>query len=187
LFKQAFLFLNEIKYLLYGSSYHNHFDYIVYLMEPNMKKLVLILQTAVLIAFSMFQFANAKGEIHTGFFNSKAASGYDVIAYFTEKKAVEGSHQYTFKYKGADWYFSSAENLALFKEDPTKYAPQYGGYCAWAMSEGKKAPGNPPFWTIYNDKLYLNYDKQVMYKWRANKDAFIQQADLHWASLEKEF
>jgi YHS domain-containing protein len=130
---------------------------------------------------------SAEEGIYTSYFSNKAVSGYDVVAYFTESKPVEGSRQYTFTYQGADWYFSSAENLALFKNDPVKYAPQYGGYCAWAMALNKRAPGNPPFWTVYKGKLYLNYDQSVVDKWLVDKDGFIQQADLHWANLEKEF
>lgn len=152
-----------------------------------MKKIIVILQMLTLMMFSALQPASAEDAVHTGYFSNKAVSGYDVVSYFTEGKPVEGSSKYTLKYKGADWLFSSAENLALFKNDPVKYAPQYGGYCAWAMSNDKRAPGNSPFWTIYNDKLYLNYDQNVLDTWRADKDAFIQKADLHWANLEKEF
>jgi len=125
-------------------------------------------------------------KIYTGYFNNKAGDGYDVIAYFEQAKPVEGSAKYTFEYQGADWYFSSQSNLDKFKANPTKYAPQYGGYCAWAMSNDKAAPGNPPFWTIYKEKLYLNYDQNVLDTWRADKDGFIKKADAHWASMEKE-
>ena len=152
-----------------------------------MKKIILMLQMVILMTFSALQSANAADAVYTGYFSSKAVSGYDVVAYFTESKPVEGNSKYTFEYQGADWYFSSAENLALFKNDPMKYAPQYGGHCAWAMAEDQRAPGNAPFWTVYNDKLYLNYDKSVMETWVTDKDAFIQQANLHWANLEKEF
>ena len=152
-----------------------------------MKKVLSLLQIMVLMGFAFFQQVSAADAIHTGYFNNKAVSGYDVVSYFTEKKPVEGDSKYQFEYQGADWYFSSAEHLALFKNNPVKYAPQYGGYCAWAMSEDKRAPGNPPFWTVYNDKLYLNYDQSVLNTWRTNKDAFIKKADLHWSNLEKEF
>jgi len=130
--------------------------------------------------------AQALEKVYTGFFNNKAVSGYDVIAYFEQAKPVEGSSKYKLRYEGADWYFSSQDNLEKFKADPVKYAPQYGGYCAWAMSNGKEAPGNPPFWTIYNDKLYLNYDQHVLDTWRPNKDEFIKKADAEWAKKDKE-
>jgi len=161
--------------------------YIFLKKESNMKKIILMLQMIAVMAFSSFQSANAADAIYTSYFSSKAVSGYDVVSYFTENKQVKGSSQYTFEYQGADWYFSTAEHLALFKNDPTKYAPQYGGYCAWALSQDQRAPGNAPFWTIHKGKLYLNYDQSVLDTWRTDKDGFIKKADLHWANLKKEF
>jgi YHS domain-containing protein len=128
----------------------------------------------------------ASDDIYTGYFSSKAVSGYDVIAFFEQHKPVEGDSKYQMEYKGADWYFSSQKNLDKFKSDPEKYAPQYGGYCAWAMASDKKAPGNPPFWTVHNDKLYLNYDQEVQDTWLADRDAFISKADIIWATMNKE-
>ncbi len=74
------------------------------------------------------------------------------IAYFELSKLVEGSAKYSFEGQGATWYFSSQANLEKFKADPSKYVPQYGGYCVWAMSNDKAAPGKPPFWTIYKER-----------------------------------
>lgn len=144
------------------------------------------LSLLLIAIFANLSVAFAEDAIYTGYFNNKAASGYDVVAYFTENKALEGDSQYRFEYMGADWYFTSQAHLDLFKNNPEKYAPQYGGHCAWAMSRGKTAPGNAPFWTIHNQKLYLNYDQKVLDTWRADKDAFISKADKHWAAMEKE-
>jgi len=154
-----------------------------------MKLLKLSIKTLLLlfiVGTSSAQAGTVVDHIYTGYFSNKAVSGYDVIAYFEQSQPVEGSSKYQLSYKGADWYFSSQSNLDKFTANPEKYAPQYGGYCAWAMSNDKAAPGNPPFWTIYNDKLYLNYDQNVLDTWRVNKDEFIKQADAHWASMEKE-
>jgi len=151
-----------------------------------MKKTLSMLQVIALMSFALFQSANAADAVYTSYFSDKAAAGYDVVAYFTENKPVQGSNNYKLEYNGADWYFSSEENLALFTNNPEKYAPQYGGYCAWAMAENETAPGKPAFWTVYNDKLYLNYDKSVQDKWVTDKDNFIKQADLNWAKLDKE-
>ncbi len=140
----------------------------------------------ILLTFSSAVVQAETENTYTGYFNNKAVGGYDVITYFDQEKPVEGDSKYSFVYQGADWHFSSQGNLEKFKANPTKYAPQYGGYCAWAMSNDKAAPGNPPFWTIYNDKLYLNYDLKILDKWRADKDGFIKKADAHWASMEKE-
>ncbi len=128
----------------------------------------------------------AQEKIYTGYFNNKAVSGFDVVSYFSEQKAVQGSDKFTFEYKGADWYFSSQQNLDKFKNNPEYFAPQYGGYCAWAMARNKAAPGNAPFWTLYQDKLYLNYDQKILDTWRADKDAFIKKADKNWAEMDKE-
>ncbi len=138
----------------------------------------------------LFVFASASAyalaPIYTGYFSSKAVAGYDVVAYFTKKKPVKGSSKYQFKYKGADWYFSSKDNLNKFKTNPKHYAPQYGGYCAYAMSLNKIAPGNPPFWTVYKDKLYLNFDKTALKKWKASKDGSIKKANVYWAKKKKD-
>jgi len=151
-----------------------------------MKKLRLILQVFAFMSFTLFQNANAADAIYTSFLSDKAAGGYDVVAYFTENKPVEGNNKYTLDYKDATWYFSSASNLTLFKNNPEKYAPQYGGYCAWAMATNDTAPGKPAFWTVYNGKLYLNYDQSVQDTWVNDKDNFIKQADLNWSQLDKE-
>jgi len=128
----------------------------------------------------------AADQIYTGFFSNKAVSGYDVTSYYDQGEPVKGSSKYKLKHKGADWYFSSQSNLDKFKADPEKYEPQYGGHCAWAMADNKEAPGNAPFWTLYNDKLYLNYDQNVLDTWRADKDGFIKKADAFWAKKDKE-
>lgn len=93
-----------------------------------MKKLFALL--IMLFSFPTF----AADEIYTGIFSNKAVSGYDTVAYFTQGKPVKGDSKWQTEYKGADWYFSSQENLDKFKADPDAYAPQYGGYCAWAIS-----------------------------------------------------
>lgn len=128
----------------------------------------------------------AEDAIYTGFLSNKAAGGYDVVAYFKEAKPVEGQKAYKHRWKGADWYFSSEENLASFKQTPEKFAPQYGGYCAWAVSEHNDfAPGNPKYWKIVNDKLYLNYDKKVQQDWEKSQNDHIVKADQNWSGLEK--
>lgn len=151
-----------------------------------MKKFTYFLKTILLFMFFSVASAQAADQIYTGYFSSKAASGYDVVAFFSEQKPVKGDSDFSYEYQGADWYFSSQENLDKFKQNPEYFAPQYGGYCAWAMASNKTAPGNPPYWTVYNDKLYLNYDQDVVDKWRKDKDGFIKKADAYWAKLDKD-
>lgn len=122
-------------------------------------------------------------EIYTGYFSSLAVGGYDPVAYFKAGKPVEGKAQFATEYKGTTWRFSSQENLDAFKADPTAYAPQYGGYCAWAVSQGYTASGDPNVWTIVNNKLYLNYDKSVQAKWEKDIPGFIAKADKNWPGV----
>ena len=127
--------------------------------------------------------AYAKSEIYTAFLSSKAIGGYDAVAYFTENKPVEGMKQFKTEYKGANWYFSSSENLAKFKQQPEKFAPQYGGYCAWAVGNGYTAKGDPLHWTIHKNRLYLNYNEDIKNQWLANIDSFISSGDANWPGV----
>ena len=88
-----------------------------------------------------------------------------------------------FSENSADWLFSSEDNLAVFKADPDRYAPQYGGYCAWAVAQGSTASGDPLQWSVVNDKLYLNYDANIQAKWEADRDNFIVQGDQNWPTV----
>ncbi len=130
--------------------------------------------------------AFAVDAVYTGFFSNTALSGYDAVAYFTVGKPVEGKDQFTYAYQGATWKFSSVENLEKFIAAPENYAPQYGGYCAWAMANGDIASAEPEQWTIHDGKLYLNYNRKINARWKENMLEFIQQADREWPMMEKE-
>ncbi len=121
--------------------------------------------------------------IYTALFSKVALGGYDTVAYFTEKKPVKGDDKFTTRYKNVQWHFSSAENRDKFIAEPERYAPQYGGYCAWAVSQGSTASADPQYWKIVNDKLYLNYDAQVQKKWEVNIPGFIQLGDKNWPNV----
>lgn len=125
----------------------------------------------------------AADPIYTSLFSNAGAGGYDVVAYFTESKPVEGKDDYQTEYQGADWYFSSQENLDTFVADPEKYAPQYGGYCAWAVAEGGLYKGDPSYWTVLDGKLYLNYDAEVQTKWNKDQPGFISTANKNWPNI----
>ena len=120
---------------------------------------------------------------YTALFSSEAIKGYDTVAYFTEGKPVKGDGKYSTEYNEATWLFSSQENLDLFLANPEKYAPQYGGYCAYAVSQNKTASIKPELFTIVDGKLYLNYNASINDKWRANKANFIVEADKNWPGL----
>ncbi|MFT5656503.1 MAG: YHS domain-containing protein [Arenicella sp.] len=120
---------------------------------------------------------------YTALFSSKAIKGYDTVAYFTQGKPVQGSEEYSTEYNKATWLFSSQENLELFTANLEKYAPQYGGYCAYAVSKNSTASIKPKLFTIVEGKLYLNYNQSINEKWLANKQDFIVQADKNWPAL----
>lgn len=126
-----------------------------------------------------------KAPIYTGTFSSEAVQGHDPVAYFTEGKPVKGKSEFSTQYQGAEFKFASAENLAAFKADPEKYAPQYGGYCAWAVAEGKTAKGDADNWTIVDGKLYLNYNKKIQDRWEQDRANFIDMADTNWPEVLK--
>lgn len=112
-----------------------------------------------------------------------AVSGYDPVAYFTVGEPTKGSADFESTYQGATYRFASAENKATFDANPASYAPQYGGYCAWAISQGKKASGNVKFWAIEDGKLYLNYNKGVKKKWDKDRAGFISKADVKYPEI----
>lgn len=122
-------------------------------------------------------------EVSTGRFSDLAVSGYDAVAYFEDAAPVKGSKEFSYQYEDATWLFASADNLEQFKEDPEAYAPQYGGYCAWAVAQGYTAPGNPKNWSVRGGKLYLNYDSGVQAKWLKDPEGFIVKADANWPSV----
>ena len=109
-----------------------------------------------------------------------AIKGYDTVAYFTEGMAVPGSPDFQYRWQDAIWYFASAGHLELFKAAPEKYAPQYGGYCAWAMAGGNLANIDPGVFNLVDEKLYLNYSNGIQKKWLEARDEYIEQADEAW-------
>ncbi len=125
----------------------------------------------------------ASDPVYTGIFSDLAVSGYDAVAYFREGRPVEGSADFETEYEGATWRFASQENLDAFVADPAAYAPQYGGYCAWAVSQGYTASGDPDYWKIVDGKLYLNYDADVQATWEEDIPGHIRSADGNWPSV----
>lgn len=134
----------------------------------------------VTISFS-FQVKAQKAHVFSD--KQGALRGYDPVAYFNESKPVKGTKDFIYHWNGADWYFSNLENMETFKASPEKYAPQYGGYCAFGMSNGYKAPIDPQAWTIVEGKLYLNYNKEVQQSWNKNQNEFINKADENWPQV----
>lgn len=109
-----------------------------------------------------------------------AIKGYDTVAYFKTGKALKGNESFTFKWHDMTWYFLTKENRDLFATSPEKYAPQYDGYCAWAMTEARKAQVDPEVWEIVNGKLYLQCSKAAYEKWSRDIPGNIKKADMNW-------
>ena len=124
--------------------------------------------------------------VYTSFFSNKAIKGYDAVAYFTDGKPVKGDDDFSYDYLGAEWLFASQEHLDMFKANPQAYAPQYGGYCAYAIANGETASAEPDLWTIHDGKLYLNYNRKINAQWQADKEALIRKADANWPAVIKD-
>lgn len=113
-----------------------------------------------------------------------AIGGYDPVAFFREQKAVKGSNAHATEWNGATWKFANKENLDSFMRSPLAYAPQYGGYCAYGMADGHKAPTEADTWTIVDGKLYFNYNQKVKTFWNKDIPGYIAKADANWPKLK---
>ncbi len=115
--------------------------------------------------------------------NGLAIRGYDPVAYFTQGGPVEGTEEHRSDWNGATWAFASAENKAMFDADPEAFAPKYGGYCAYAVSKGSTATTEPDAWTIYEDRLYLNFNTTVRGIWSEDIPGNVAKADNNWPGV----
>ncbi len=121
--------------------------------------------------------------VYTGLVKGVAVGGYDPVAYFTDKKPVAGKADITLEHEGATWRFSTVANRDAFKADPAKFAPQFGGHCAYAVSQGYTAKGDPNAWSIIGGKLYLNYNKDVQRDWEKQTQSLIPKGDANWPKV----
>ena len=127
-------------------------------------------------------YAGDKAPVYTPWNKNVAVGGYDAVSFF-KSTPLEGNSEFTTTYNGAEWHFSTEANRDLFLANPAAFAPQYGGYCAWAVAGGKLAKGSPKYWHIEDGKLYLNYNAKIKERWTADKANFITQADAQWPDI----
>ena len=127
----------------------------------------------------------ASPEIYTGLVKGVAVGGYDPVAYFTEHKPVIGKGDILYSWKGVTWRFASEKNRDAFAANPEKYAPQYGGYCAYAVAKSGTAKGDPQAWSIVGGKLYLNLSPAVQKLWEKDIPGYIKAADKNWPGVLK--
>lgn len=113
--------------------------------------------------------------------NKVAIKGYDAVAYFTEGRPKAGAEDLSYVWNDATWYFSTADNRAMFAAEPERFAPQYGGFCASGLSKGQLVSANPEAWLIVDGKLYLNYSKDVVHDFREDLAGNIARADRSWS------
>ncbi|MGR5063633.1 YHS domain-containing (seleno)protein [Photobacterium sp. DNB22_13_2] len=116
--------------------------------------------------------------------NDLAIKGYDPVAYFTDQQAQLGSSDYSAAYKGATYHFVDKQNMERFQANPTDYAPQYGGYCAFGVAMNKKFDTDPLAWKVVDGKLYLNLDKSVQKRWLEDTGGYITSADSNWTKIK---
>lgn len=121
--------------------------------------------------------------VNKGLFSGEAIHGYDPVAYFLDKRPVPGNDTFTAQWQGATWKFASAAHRDAFVSDPNRYAPQYGGFCAWAVSNNDTADIDPKAWKVVNGKLYLNYSLDIQKKWEADIPGNVSRADKNWPAL----
>ncbi len=123
-----------------------------------------------------------KPAVFVDLFQPAAAGGYDVTSFFTGTP-VAGAAQFTATHNGATYRFANAANRARFVANPAAFAPQYGGYCAWAVSQNYTAPGRPQFWRVVDGKLYFNYNGEIQSRWERDIPGFISSANTHWPTV----
>lgn len=117
------------------------------------------------------------------FQNPNAINAIDPIGYFTDAAPVPGLAEHAVMWNGAAWHFASAENAALFEADPEKYAPVFGGYCAFAASRGYLAPTIPEAWTVYEGKLYMNANLRARELWLQDVPGNIAKGLANWPGI----
>ncbi len=118
--------------------------------------------------------------------NGVAIKGYDAVAYFTDGKAEMGKSDYSYKWNDAEWHFANADHLKMFKENPDKYAPQYGGFCAYGVAHEACGTTDPTAWKIVDGKLYLITNKDIKMKWEKDIMGNIKKSDENWMMMNKE-
>ncbi len=136
-----------------------------------------------LCAGSIVATAFAAEPVYRTGFSDVAVSGYDPVAYFTDNKPVKGSKEFSTRWSGAEWRFASAAHRDAFLADPAKYAPEFGGYCAYAVSQGTIASSDPTEWKIVDGKLYLNYNHDIATTWERDVAGFIAKAKANWPTI----
>ena len=145
-----------------------------------------LLGIAAIVAIASFTVTalHAQQKVNTGR-GGLAIKGYDPVAYFTDGRPVKGDPRFTSTFEGATYQFASAASRDQFVKEPSRYVPQFGGFCAWAVSRNYTADTDPLAWKVVNGKLYLNYSTSVQAKWEQDVPGNILKADANWPALSR--
>lgn len=145
----------------------------------------MLARAAALIAAALFAPAVMAQKAPVFSDHNGAIRGYDPVAYFTQGAPVRGSKEFRHEWHGATWYFATGANRDRFAADPAKFAPQYGGYCAYGVALGSAPPIDPNAWTIVDGKLYLNFNLPTRAIWEKDIPGYIRMADANWPGVLK--
>jgi hypothetical protein len=140
---------------------------------------------AILFGYFALFALGLEARLNKTLFGGLAVEGYDPVSYFTEGEPRKGKKAFEWEYMDAKWRFESQANLDLFMENPAMYAPQFGGYCAWAVSQGYTAGIDPKVWNIVDGKLYLNYSRSTRERWSADIENLILAGHENWKELKE--
>lgn len=138
------------------------------------------LLAAFVLASTLALVGTARADQEVSVADGYAIAGYDPVAYFLKGEAVQGSDAYTLEHEGARYRFVSAEHRDLFAAEPARFAPAYGGFCAFGTAMGRKFDGDPEAWTVVDGRLFLTFDRKVRHRWRADSAGYIRGADHNW-------
>ena len=151
------------------------------------RKALKVIATAAISAPTLLTVSAHAGKtkplVYTGRFSNTALSGYDAVSYFKKDIPVAGHKNFKATHDNANWLFSSEENLLAFKNNPELYAPQFGGYCAFSVSQGKIVKGDATLWAMVDGKLYVNFNKGIHKLWLKRSEKLISRAKGSWPSI----
>ncbi len=136
-----------------------------------------------LVALPLIPRSALAARLETFTIGGLAIQGTDPVAYFDGAGPVAGLPDHRLMWKGAEWRFATEANMSAFEMNPTAYAPQYGGYCAYALAQGALASTDPQAWTLHEGKLYLNFSLEVRQTWVQDIPGYITKADSHWPQV----
>lgn len=155
-------------------------------MKFSLKIIFVIISIISVSVFGYWRYQSDQTTLKPEIFskNGIALEGYDVVSFFDNSNPILGNKEFSYIYKAVEWRFANQENLSKFKNNPKSFLPEYGGYCAYGTSNAYKAPTDIETWTLYDGKLYLNYNPSVKKQWLKYQDSYIVKANKNWKKIK---